>query len=276
MPKTTSPSQQGKELAARFREENKLGTEPIDDINSLMKLVDADFIVLELPQDLDALTLRDPASGALTVGIGTSSNPFRQRLTVAHEIGHIVAGDVTEDGAALLCDTTHPSETRANTFARCVLCPAEALRALPQALPPEELLSDIVKHFQVSPRVAAIQLCDAGPISEETKEELKSYSAKRLASQYGWKANYDYAAKISELPRSSERLVADAYRAYDQGLIALPSVAFAEQVSIEEVVDSTGGPQHPSDNEHTGHSDIETDLDFPDQTWSHESARGRL
>lgn len=72
-----SPSQQGKELAVRFREESKLGTEPIDDINSLMKLVDADFIFLELPQDLDALTLRDSASGALTVGIGTSSNPFR-------------------------------------------------------------------------------------------------------------------------------------------------------------------------------------------------------
>lgn len=91
-----------------------LGTGPIDDINSLMTLVEADFIILELPQNLDALTLRDPASGALTAGVGTSSNPFRQRLTVAHEIGHIVAGDVTEDGAALLCDTTHPPK-RART-----------------------------------------------------------------------------------------------------------------------------------------------------------------
>ncbi|PCC83285.1 toxin [Corynebacterium accolens] len=260
MPKKISPSQQGKELAARFREENKLGTEPIDDINSLMKLVDADFIILELPQDLDALTLRDPASGDLTVGIGTSSNPFRQRLTVAHEIGHIVAGDVTEDGAALLCDTTHPSETRANTFARCVLCPVEALRDLPQTSPAEELLSYVVQRFQVSPTVAAIQLCEAGVISEETKEELKSYSAKRLASQFGWKANYDYAAKISELPRSSERLVADAYKAYDKGLIALPSVAFAEQVSIEEVIDSTSDAQRPLNSEQTERSDIEADL----------------
>lgn len=152
----------------------------------------------------------------------------------------------------------------------------EALRALPQTLPPEELLSDVVQRFQVSPRVAAFQLCDAGLISEEIKEEVKSYSAKRLASQFGWKANYDYAAKISELPRSSERLVADAYRAYDQGLIALPSVAFAEQVSIEGVIDSTGGPQRPPDNEPTENSDNGADLDFPGQTWSRESARGRL
>ncbi|MHC2546951.1 ImmA/IrrE family metallo-endopeptidase [Corynebacterium hesseae] len=253
-----------------------LGTGPIDDINSLMTLVEADFIILELPQNLDALTLRDPASGALTAGVGTSSNPFRQRLTVAHEIGHIVAGDVTEDGAALLCDTTHPSETRANTLARWVQCPVEALRALPQTLPPEELLSDVVQRFQVSPRAAAFQLCDAGLISEEIKEEVKSYSAKRLASQFGWQANYDYAAKISELPRSSERLVADAYRAYDQGLIALPSVAFAEQVSIEGVIDSTGGLQRPPDSEPTENSDTGADLDFPGQTWSRESARGRL
>ena len=276
MPKATNPSQQGKELAARFREENMLGTVAIDDINSLMTLVNADFIILELPQDLDALTLRDPASGALIVGIGTSSNPYCQRFTVAHEIGHIVAADVTENGDALLCDTTHPSETRANTFARCVLCPVEALHALPHDSPPEELLSYVVQHFQVSPRVAAIQLCDAGLISEETKEELKSYSAKRLASQFGWKANYDYTAKISKLPRSSERLVADAYKAYDQGLIALPSVAFAEQVSIEEVIDSTGGPQRSPDYEPTENSENEADLDFPGQTWSPESTRGRL
>lgn len=96
--------------------------------------------------------------------------------------------------------------------------------------------------------------------SEETKEELKSYSAKRLASQFGWKANYDHAAKISELPRSSERLVADAYKAYDRGLIALSSVAFAEQVSIEEVIDPTSDAQRPPNSEHTDRGDIEADL----------------
>lgn len=154
-----------------------------------------------------------------------------------------------------------------------MLCPVEALHAPPQTSSLEELLSYVVQRFQVSPTVATIQLCEAGLISEETKEELKSYSTKLLASQFGWKTNYDYAAKISELPRSSERLVADAYRAYDQGLIALPSVAFAEQVSIEEVIDSTGGAQRPSDDEHTGQSEIETDLDFPDHTWPRESTR---
>lgn len=203
-----SPSQEGIELATCFREDHMLGIKPIANINALMKLVNADFIILELPQNLEALTLQDPSSGALTVGIGTSSNPYRQRLTVAHEIGHIVADDVTEEEAGLLCDTTHPSEIRANTFARCVLCPVEALLDLPQTSTTEELLSYVVHRFQVSPAVAAIQLCQAGRISEETKEELKSYSTKRLASQFGWKADYDYAAKISALPRSSERLVA--------------------------------------------------------------------
>lgn len=260
MPKSKSPSQQGIDLAARFREDHLLGTEPIDDINGLMKLVEADFIILEFPSGLDALTLRDPTSSALTVGIGTSSNPYRQRFTVAHEIGHIMAGDITEDGAALLCDPTHPSETRANTFARCVLCPVEALRTLSQTSSQEELLSDVVQRFQVSPTVAAIQLCAAGVISEEAKEELKSYSTKRLASQFGWKANYDHAARISKLPRASERLVADAYKAYDQGLVALSSVAFAEQVNIEEVLDSTGGSQRPSQDEHTDRNNIEADL----------------
>lgn len=261
MPNSPSPSKQGVELAARFRAKHKLGVGPVDDINDLMKLVDADFIVLDLAEDLDALTLRDPDSGALTVGIGTSNNPFRQRLTIAHEIGHIVAGDITEDGASLQCDKTLPSETRANTFARCVLCPEEALQKLPPYADAEELLSTVVQQFQVSPRVAAIQLHQAGLISKDTKEELRNHTAKGLASRFGWKASYDHARKIAALPRASERLVADAYKAYAKGLIALSTVAFAEQVSPEEVADSMHAAPSSISQNFTGQHDIEADLE---------------
>ena len=256
-----SPSKQGVELAARFRAKHKLGVGPVDDINDLMKLVDADFIVLDLAEDLDALTLRDPDSGALTVGIGTSNYPYRQRLTIAHEIGHIMAGDITEDGASLQCDKTLPSETRANTFARCVLCPEEALQELPPYADAEELLSTVVQRFQVSPHVAAIQLHQAGLISKETKEDLRSHTAKKLASRFGWKATYDHACKIAQLARASERLVADAYKAYAQGLIALPTVAFAEQVTPEEVADSMYAAPGSVGKNLTGQRDIEADLE---------------
>ena len=261
MPNSPSPSKQGGELAARFRAKHKLGVGPVDDINDLMKLVDADFIVLDLAEDLDALTLRDPDSGALTVGIGTSNNPFRQRLTIAHEIGHIVAGDITEDGASLQCDKTLPNEIRATTFARCVLCPEEALREMTQYEDPEELLSAVVQNFQVSPYVAAIQLYQAGLMSNDTKEELKSHTAKKLASRFGWKATYNHACKIAQLPRASERLVADAYKTYAQGLIALPTVAFAEQVTPEEVTDSMYAAPVSVGQTPTGQCDIEVDLE---------------
>ncbi len=261
MPNSTSPSQQGVDLAANFRAKHDLDLGPVGDINNLMKLVDADFIVLDLPDDLDALTLRDPVSGALTVGISTSNYPFRQRLTVAHEIGHIVAGDITEDGASLQCDKTLPPETRANTFARCVLCPEEALQELPQYANPEKLLSTVVQRFQVSPHVAAIQLHQAGLISKDIKEELKNHTAKGLASRFGWKATYDHARNIAALPRVSERLVADAYKAYSQGLITLSTVAFAEQVSPEEVADSLHADRSSVSQNLTGQHDIEADLD---------------
>lgn len=261
MTNSPSPLEQGVELAARFRAKHKLGVGPVDDINDLMKLVDADFIVLDLTKDLDALTIRDPGSGALTVGIGTSNNPFRQPLTIAHEIGRIVAGDITEDGAPLQCDKTLPNEIRATTFARCVLCPEEALREMTQYEDPEELLSAVVQNFQVSPYVAAIQLYQAGLMSNDTKEELKSHTAKKLASRFGWKATYNHACKIAQLPRASERLVADAYKAYAQGLITLPTVAFAEQVSPEEVADSMYAAPVSVGQTPTGQCDIEVDLE---------------
>ena len=261
MPNSTSPSQRGVELVADFRAKHNLSLEPVGDINDFMQLVDADFIVLDLRDGLDALTLRDPASSALTVGISTNNNPFRQRFTVAHEIGHIVTGDITEDGASSQCDKTLPSETRSNTFAHCVLCPEEALQALPTYADAEELLSTVVQRFQVSPHVAAIQLHQAGLISKETKEELRDHTAKGLASRFGWKASYDHARKIADLPRASERLVADAYTAYSQGLIDLSTVAFAEQVNPEEVTDSMQTAPRSVNQNLTDQRGIEADLD---------------
>ena len=122
-------------------------------------------------------------------------------------------------------------------------------------------MSAVVQRFQVSPHVAVIQLHQAGLISKETKEELRDHTTRRLASRFGWKASHDHARKIAALPRASERLVADAYKAYSQGLVTLSTVAFAEQVSPEEVADSMQTAPSSVSQNLTDQHDIVADLD---------------
>lgn len=255
-----SPSKQGADLAQQFREQHSLGKEPIHDITSLLRLLPADFMVLELPQNLDALALRDPSTNAVIVGIGTSSSPYRQRLTIAHEIGHILSGDISKSSQSFVCEKSAPEETRANTFARCLLCPADALPPF-QSSDPLETLSAVVRHFQVSPAVAAYQLEYAGIFTAEQVQDFQKIQAPALASKFGWKSSYDRARAISQLSQSSERLVADAYAAYANGQVSLATVAFAEQVSLEEASASAEGARALQALTTDSNADIFADLD---------------
>ncbi|MBC6797610.1 MULTISPECIES: ImmA/IrrE family metallo-endopeptidase [Corynebacterium] len=246
-----SASKEGLDLAIEFRKKHTLGNDPIADIAGFMQLVNADFMILDLPANVDALALRDPVTGATVIGIAKSSVPYRQRFTVAHEIGHfvsndfesskIVADDEHSEPGIYACGKRDYQEVRADAFARNVLCPTDGLKTdqnLRELIGGGDVLaalSHVVRKYQISPRVALIQMRRADLISEGQSEELKGVSAPTLAARYGWKADYDRAVKVSELVQPSARLVKDVYRAYEQGIVDLPSIAFAEMSSVDEV-----------------------------------------
>ena len=85
---------QGIFLADQFRERHSLAKGPVERIEQLTELVEADLMVTQLPDDVDALTVRDPATGRIVIAIATSGVPYRQNFTLAHEVGHICAGDL--------------------------------------------------------------------------------------------------------------------------------------------------------------------------------------
>ena len=254
-----SASKEGLDLAKGFRKKHGLGNDPIADITNFMQLVDADFMILDLPANVDALALRDPVTRATVIGIAQSSVPYRQRFTVAHEIGHfisddfessrIVADDERPEPGIYVCGKRDYQEVRADTFARNVLCPTDGLKKdqkLGELIGGGDVLaalSHVVCKYQISPGVALIQMRHADLISEKQSDELKGVSAPTLAARYGWKADYDRAVKVSALAQPSARLVKDVYRAYEQGIVDLPSIAFAEMSSVDEVKEQISASQ---------------------------------
>ena len=89
-----------------------------------------DVAVTSIPAGCDGLAWRDPHTQLILVA--TSEYPTRQRFTIAHELGHLLAGD--DQGLSVDKDVMdperrrHPSETQANAFAAAFLLPEEHLR----------------------------------------------------------------------------------------------------------------------------------------------------
>lgn len=233
-----SASRQGEQLADKFREEHALGVEPINRIDSLMDMIDIDFVVIEMPEDLEAITLQDPDTGKKLVGISTTKSPYRQRFSVAHEVGHIVANDVSESASVYECTAYSESETRAHSFARHLLCPLKGVEKVLKDMDPASLkaLSTVVRTFQVSPGVALIQMKNAKLISESDYEELSGNSAPALATRFGWKEEYDFESSISAQEHHSHSLSADATQAYLEGKVSIEAVALSRGISSQQAL----------------------------------------
>lgn len=233
-----SPKSQGIYLAERFREEHQLAPGPVERIEQLTELVDADLLVTELPEGVEALTVQDPTTRNLIIGIATSDVPFRQNFSLAHEIGHICAGDLDVMSRRNLCHDID-GEKRADSFAAHVLCPLDSLEAQLEGRDPNSLeaLSHLVQKYKVSPTVALNQLRRAKLITPEHTSELRTWTAPKLASRFGWRDEYDLEVARSSMARPAPRLVADATQAFLEGRVSAEAVALARGVSIDRVHD---------------------------------------
>ena len=234
-----SIKKQGIILASEFLAQHNLTPGPVTRIENLTELVDADVLIVDLPDGVDALTVRDPATGNVVIGVATSTVPYRQNFTLAHEVGHIFAGDLARESHTNFCLPKGPNEQRADSFAAHVLCPVEGLQSHGFDHPPAtpEALSDIVREYKVSPRVAATQMRRAGLITSAECSTLAQWSAPKLASRFGWRDSYDDDVHKASQPHPAPRLAADATQAYLEGKVSAGAVALARGISINQVRD---------------------------------------
>lgn len=118
-------------LARRVIE--KYSLKPPVDINALIKK-HAELIILDIPMNgVDGVTLNLKISGKYPKVILSNSMPqFRQRFTLAHELGHILIPwhtgniiDVVNEGESPEADSYWQTEAEANSFAAELLMPRD-------------------------------------------------------------------------------------------------------------------------------------------------------
>lgn len=234
-------AQQGEGLAgaalARVQDAGRQITEA--DLPSLVEdAFGADVAVIELDDGFDGLAAS--SAGAKLIVLATARVPARQRFTLAHELGHLLAGDDQDvhldrdiyDKAQV----RDPGEMRANSFASAFLMPADLLRAAvgPDGLT-ETSFATLACDLRVSPSALAIRLSRLRLIDSGRCEKYRRITAARAATIVGRGDEFAQAVTEANKPRPPGLLVRDAYAAYETGAATLRPYANLLDVDVDEL-----------------------------------------
>lgn len=220
--------------AQAVRQRHGLGIVPIPDMVTFVSdHAGCDVTVIAMPDGVDGVIARDPDTDRAYIAVRADDQWARQRMTLAHELGHLLADDLARELPAD-CATDAASESAANTFGRHLLAPQAGVSALLQGHGArrgeldESHLSLVVHHFRVSPQVASIQMRESGWISPEQDAAWRGATAlttRRLATRYGWGAEHDQWAADAGVERPPTRLLRRVIEAYVSGRASVAAVA---------------------------------------------------
>lgn len=142
---------------------------------------DTDVAVVELPTGLDGCSWQTEETRLIMLNSGTGW--ARQRFTLAHELGHILACDAQElISEAVNVHSSLETEKRANAFAAAFLMPEDEVeqqiagRAIDDAL-----FRSLVCHFRVSPLALAYRLSNLRHIPQAAVNRWRDVSAENCA-----------------------------------------------------------------------------------------------
>jgi Zn-dependent peptidase ImmA (M78 family) len=236
--------------AEAFRSDHGLADRPLGDLFELAHTaLGVDALVIPADDAEHGLSMLDPATGRVVIVAAATPHPMRQRSSVAHEIGHVVADDLLADNPPTP-GTRSPAEIQADAFARHLLLPVSALQARFGSVPAgvgRADLADVVQEFEVSPHLAAIQLREAGLIDAETLSDWSALSAGSLAARYGWLSQYQLMSAASARPRAPQTLMRRAVEGYRRGVVGIAELSTWYDLAPEQLMEQLGPPDPRGD-----------------------------
>lgn len=213
--------------AEAFRTEHGLGSGPLGDLVTVIEqTVGVDVTVLDAGRDEHGMTMRDPERDVTIIAVARTDSPLRQRSTLAHELGHVIFGDMTVPRSTDWARRS-PQEIRADAFARHLLVPRRGLLDVLGPRRPLDVndLSWLVQRFLASPAIISIQLRDIGWIDDDHQRTWGVMTAPSLAARFGWLDLYRALQQESRARRAPQRLLARATEGYIAGVVSLEAVA---------------------------------------------------
>lgn len=222
----------GRRAAERFRKRHSLGTHPILNLAWLIEHnvgIGVAYVRSSVPAHGMTMLLGDMR----LMAVGCTDDPMRLRFALALELGHHQL-DSADRMAAQGVDwaSRNLEELQADAFARHLLVPMDGVVGMVGGgTVTLATLSDIVQTYRASPAIVAIQMRDAGVIDADTCTQWSQITSGRLATQFGWGADYQSLVEHSSKPRAPQRLMMRAMEGYRQGSVTPSTIAKLSGVS---------------------------------------------
>lgn len=124
-------------------------------------------------RNISGLTIRHPNAGPCVL-VNFHEDPYRQRFTLAHELGHVFL-DAEDDVVVSFTkwNTKDLREVRANTFASHLLVPPRALDALRGRSIADDQFSALAHRLGVNGETLARGMSEAGVIDTKALEHFR-------------------------------------------------------------------------------------------------------
>jgi Zn-dependent peptidase ImmA (M78 family) len=200
-----------------------------------------DVAVEPLPQGLDGLSV---ARGNYRLALISSSIPAtRQRYTLAHEAGHLAAGDADGDTDGITVDedlygSRSNKERRANSFAAALIMPENSLRAdLGPGGPTEASVSAMLLKYKVSVDALAFRLHNVHLVDEAGRDRVRAMSARKLVLLAGHIAEYQRQLQDVGARRFPAGLLSRTLEAYNSGKVSVRILARLVGIPADVLLD---------------------------------------
>ncbi|MFE1230457.1 ImmA/IrrE family metallo-endopeptidase [Streptomyces sp. NPDC058745] len=191
----------------------------------------------ELPDGLDGVAWA-PKDFRLIV-VAKTAKWTRQRFTLAHELGHVLAGDAQD----IVVENLSPgiqqslSEVRANAFAAAFLMPCDAVAKDAHGGMDASEIGRLSWKYRVSPSAMATRLKALKLIDAETRKEALGVTTREAAHTAGQLAEHLQYAKAGEQGWAPKVMSILATRAYLQGDLSVRPLASLWEVDPETLLD---------------------------------------
>lgn len=183
-----------------------------------------DVAVQELGEGFDGLAAATASARLILVDASTMTS--RQRFTMAHELGHLLASDdqkLHSDQNIYGDDSRRgEGEMRANAFAAALLMPEPEVREWVAGRRLDlETLCALASDFAVSPSALGYRLHNLHMIDLPTREQFRVLTSKAAARRAGRSETFAQAAADAMTPKTPRSLLRDTFRAFEDGQATL-------------------------------------------------------